>query len=63
MPPDDVSPSPAAAHTSCRSYWLAVPGLFWMTLFFLVPLLLVFAISLASRGTYGGIVWEFTWAN
>ena len=63
MPPDDVSPSPAAAHTSCRSCWLAVPGLFWMTLFFLVPLLLVFAISLASRGTYGGIVWEWTSAN
>jgi len=34
-----------------------------MLLFFLVPLLLVLAISFASRGTYGGIVWEFTWAN
>ena len=34
-----------------------------MGLFFLVPLLLVLAISFASRGTYGGIVWEFTWAN
>ncbi|MBS0179947.1 MAG: ABC transporter permease [Nitrospira sp.] len=34
-----------------------------MALFFLVPLGLVFAISFASRGTYGGIVWEFTTAN
>ena len=34
-----------------------------MGLFFLVPLVLVFAISFASRGTYGGIVWEFTSAN
>ncbi|MBK7486801.1 MAG: ABC transporter permease [Nitrospira sp.] len=34
-----------------------------MGLFFLVPLALVFAISFASRGTYGGIVWEFTAAN
>lgn len=34
-----------------------------MSLFFLVPLALVFAISFASRGTYGGIVWEFTSAN
>ena len=34
-----------------------------MGLFFLVPLALVFAISFASRGTYGGIVWEFTPAN
>lgn len=48
---------------SCRSSWLAVPALVWMALFFLVPLGLVFAISFASRGTYGGIVWEFTTAN
>ena len=34
-----------------------------MGLFFLAPLALVFAISFASRGTYGGIVWEFTAAN
>jgi spermidine/putrescine transport system permease protein len=34
-----------------------------MGVFFLVPLGLVFAISFASRGTYGGIVWEFTPAN
>ena len=34
-----------------------------MAVFFLVPLGLVFAISFASRGTYGGIVWEFTSAN
>lgn len=52
-----------APRESCRSWWLAVPGLVWMVLFFLVPLTLVFAISFASRGTYGGIVWEFTTAN
>ncbi|MCE7965802.1 MAG: ABC transporter permease [Nitrospira sp. NTP2] len=34
-----------------------------MGLFFLLPLVLVLAISFASRGTYGGILWEFTWAN
>ena len=34
-----------------------------MAVFFLAPLGLVFAISFASRGTYGGIVWEFTSAN
>ncbi|MBS0170724.1 MAG: ABC transporter permease [Nitrospira sp.] len=34
-----------------------------MGLFFLIPLGLVLAISFASRGTYGGIVWEFTAAN
>ena len=46
-----------------RRCWLAAPGLLWMAVFFLVPLGLVFAISFASRGTYGGIVWEFTSAN
>jgi spermidine/putrescine transport system permease protein len=63
MPSDDVSRSSPSVRASCRSCWLAAPGLLWMALFFLVPLLLVFAISFASRGTYGGIVWEFTWAN
>ncbi|MDH4194580.1 MAG: ABC transporter permease [Nitrospirota bacterium] len=37
-------------------------GIF-LGLFFLVPLLLVLAISLASRGTYGGIAWIATWEN
>lgn len=59
------SRDPSSPHTKspCRSCWLAAPGLLWMSLFFLVPLALVFAISFASRGTYGGIVWEFTSAN
>ena len=58
----DTSATVTLRH-SCRSRWLAIPGLIWMVLFFLVPLGLVFAISFASRGTYGGIVWEFTAAN
>ncbi len=56
-------PSSPPTKSPCRSCWLAAPGLLWMSLFFLVPLALVFAISFASRGTYGGIVWEFTSAN
>jgi len=63
MPSHDLSSPPAPRQSSCRSCWLAAPGLFWMGLFFLAPLALVFAISFASRGTYGGIVWEFTAAN
>ncbi len=63
MPSEESSRASAAAQASCRPFWLALPGLLWMTLFFLVPLLLVLAISFASRGTYGGILWEFTWAN
>ena len=63
MPSHDLSSPPAPCQSSCRSCWLAAPGLLWMGLFFLAPLALVFAISFASRGTYGGIVWEFTAAN
>ncbi|MEK6801952.1 MAG: ABC transporter permease [Nitrospirota bacterium] len=63
MPSHDLSSPPAPGQSICRSCWLAAPGLLWMGLFFLAPLALVFAISFASRGTYGGIVWEFTAAN
>ena len=37
-------------------------GIF-LSLFFLVPLLLVFGVSLASRGMYGGIAWIATSEN
>lgn len=59
----ELPPSHEISRSSCLPCWLAVPGLVWMALFFLVPLGLVFAISFASRGTYGGILWEFTFAN
>ncbi len=63
MPSHDLSSPPAPRRSICRSGWLAAPGLLWMGLFFLAPLALVFAISFASRGTYGGIIWEFTATN
>jgi spermidine/putrescine transport system permease protein len=34
-----------------------------MLVFFLLPLLLVLAISFASRGPYGGVQWAFSLAN
>lgn len=42
------------------SLWSA--GIF-LCLFFLGPLLLVFGVSLASRGMYGGVTWSVTWEN
>ena len=42
------------------SIWSA--GIF-LFLFFLLPLSLVFGVSLASRGMYGGIAWIPTWEN
>jgi len=43
--------------------WLAAPALGWLGVFFFVPLLVVFLISFAARGTYGGVTWTFTGAN
>jgi spermidine/putrescine transport system permease protein len=34
-----------------------------MSAFFLLPLLLVLAISFASRGPYGGVLWSFSLTN
>lgn len=43
--------------------WLLAPGLAWLGVFFFIPLLLVFAISFAARGTYGGVEWTFSLSN
>lgn len=41
---------------------LLLAGIF-LGLFFFLPLVLVFGVSLASRGTYGGIAWIASWEN
>jgi spermidine/putrescine transport system permease protein len=43
--------------------WLLLPALLWMGVLFVIPLLIVLAVSVATRGTYGGIIWQFTLAN
>lgn len=35
----------------------------WMLLFILIPLFLVLIVSFLTRGTYGGVVNDFTWFN
>ncbi|WP_366919676.1 ABC transporter permease [Brevibacillus laterosporus] len=42
---------------------LALPGILWLTIFFLVPMLFVVILSFLKRGVYGQIVYEFTLAN
>ncbi len=39
------------------------PGLFWLILFFLVPLVIILVYSFVDRGKYGGIVWTFQLEN
>jgi spermidine/putrescine transport system permease protein len=42
---------------------LAVPALLWFLGFIFIPLLIVVAVSLATRGTYGGFAWDLSLAN
>lgn len=37
---------------------LATPALLWFALFVFAPILLIFRLSLAERGTYGGVTWS-----
>ncbi|TAL09320.1 MAG: ABC transporter permease [Nitrospirae bacterium] len=43
--------------------WLILPPAGVLIVLFGVPLLLVLAVSFASRGTYGGVEWALTFAN
>lgn len=43
--------------------WLLAPALAWTGLFCGLPILIVFLISFATRGTYGGVEWAFTLVN
>jgi len=58
---------PVESVFACRSrferYGLLVPGVLWTALFCLVPIIVVLAVSLATRGTYGGVLWEFSLEN
>ncbi len=42
---------------------LIFPSLFWLVIFFAVPLVIVFVYSFLKRGPYGQIVWEFNPEN
>jgi spermidine/putrescine transport system permease protein len=42
---------------------LIFPSLFWLIVFFALPLLIVFVYSFLKRGPYGQIVWEFNLQN
>lgn len=44
-------------------FGLIFPSLFWLVVFFAIPLLLVLAMSFGQRGTYGGVVWNLNLEN
>lgn len=43
-----------------RAWVLLAPGALWLTLFFLVPILIMLAYSVMPRGIYGGVAPGFT---
>src|SRR4030043_1117526 len=46
-----------------RDSLVSFPSLFWLSLFFLLPTLVVFAIALKPANPYGGIGSGWTWDN
>ena len=46
-----------------RHIILLSPVLFWLIIFFMLPLISIFTFSFLERGTYGGIKWIFTLEN
>ena len=59
-----AAPESANDPGPCTGVWrLLAPGLLWTALFCLVPILVVLAVSFATRGTYGGVLWEFSLEN
>jgi len=44
-------------------YWLLTPGVLWSVAFLFIPLIVVGVISFATRGTYGGVIWQFNLEN
>lgn len=68
MNPDPHSAEPSVHETAMRSsrrtaYWLLAPGVLWTVLFLIIPLAVVVTISFATRGTYGGVIWQFSFEN
>lgn len=58
-----VQESATGPGPSLGCWRLLAPGLLWTALFCLLPILVVLAVSFATRGTYGGILWEFSLEN
>lgn len=46
-----------------RGLWFVSPGILWLVFFLIIPGLVLIAVSFASRGTYGELIWEFSLNN
>jgi spermidine/putrescine transport system permease protein len=46
-----------------RAWLLLLPATLWLVIFFMAPLVIVLVYSFLERGTYGGVIWNFTLEN
>lgn len=46
-----------------RVWLLLGPAAAFLLIFFVAPLFIVVVYSFLERGTYGGVIWQFTWEN
>jgi spermidine/putrescine transport system permease protein len=47
-------------HPRMQGLSVLAPGLGYLLLFFIAPVLMMLVYSFLKRGTYGGVIWEFT---
>ncbi len=52
-----------AKYPSMRPWLLLLPASLWLFIFFIAPLFIVLIYSFQTRGTYGGVVWQFSLEN
>ncbi len=50
-------------HENTRAFSILFPCIFWIGIFFLLPLVFMGIYSFLERGLYGGVSWIFTWEN
>ena len=50
-------------HDNTRALSVLSPCIFWVGIFFILPLVLMALYSFLQRGLYGGVSWIFTWEN
>jgi spermidine/putrescine transport system permease protein len=50
-------------HPSLAAWLLLLPAALWLFIFFIAPMVIVLVISFLERGTYGGVLPEFTTGN
>ncbi len=58
-----TTPPLLARRPALRAWLLLAPAAVWLVLFFVAPLAIVLVYGFLERGTYGGVVWNFTLEN